>query len=179
MKPAKSTKNQLKTEPESEPKRKPRKRRVFDVLPVKLDMTPMIDVVFQLLIFFLCATRFKTIEDTLSANMPQTDGIESVMPPSPEVSSIHIGVIDGDVTAKNSGDSEIRGSRQATYLLNGTRRVKESSDVLTALRAMPDNAYVRIYPQQSSDTEIPFGQIVRLMDICYMSGKTDIRFMAR
>ena len=179
MTPVKTVKSQPKTESNVEPHRKQKKRKTFDVLPVKMDLTPMIDVVFLLLVFFLCATRFKTIEDKMSANMPQKDGIEPTMPPTPDTPSIHIGVIDSDISAKYSADFDVRSNRQATYFVNGTHRISDSSDMLTILKAMPQDAYVRIYPQQASDTEIPFGQIVRLMDLCYMSGKTDIRFMAK
>ena len=41
---------------------------------VKMDMTPMIDVVFQLLIFFLCATKFKAEEGNLKAYLPKDRG---------------------------------------------------------------------------------------------------------
>jgi len=37
----------------------------------KLQMTPMIDIVFQLLIFFLVATRFRIPEGELEAYMPE------------------------------------------------------------------------------------------------------------
>ena len=33
--------------------------------PVETDMTPMIDVTFQLIIFFICTIKFKTLEGKL------------------------------------------------------------------------------------------------------------------
>ena len=44
-------------------RRRMSKKRRFagDARQLKIEMTPMIDVVFQLLIFFMCATKFKTI----------------------------------------------------------------------------------------------------------------------
>ncbi|TDJ77531.1 MAG: biopolymer transporter ExbD [Planctomycetota bacterium] len=40
----------------------------------KLEMTPMIDVVFLLLIFFMCTLRFKTLEGKLAAYLPKDVG---------------------------------------------------------------------------------------------------------
>ena len=43
----------------------------------KIDMTPMIDVVFQLMIFFMCTIKFKTLEGKLSAYLPKDVGVNS------------------------------------------------------------------------------------------------------
>ena len=36
-----------------------------------------VDVVFLLLIFFLCATNFRTVEKKLDANLPKDEGLMS------------------------------------------------------------------------------------------------------
>jgi biopolymer transport protein ExbD len=41
----------------------------------KMDMTPMIDCVFLLLVFFMCATKFKKLEKKLDAFLPDDAGI--------------------------------------------------------------------------------------------------------
>jgi biopolymer transport protein ExbD len=52
----------------------------------KLDMTPMIDVTFLLLIFFLCTIKFKTLEGKLSAFLPKDLGVNSPrVDPSPKI----------------------------------------------------------------------------------------------
>jgi biopolymer transport protein ExbD len=43
----------------------------------KMDMTPMIDVTFQLLIFFMCTIKFKTLEGKLSAYLPKDVGVNT------------------------------------------------------------------------------------------------------
>lgn len=40
-----------------------------------LEMTPMIDVTFLLLIFFMCTIKFKTLEGKLSAYLPKDVGV--------------------------------------------------------------------------------------------------------
>ena len=37
---------------------------------VELDLTPMIDIVFNLLIFFMCATKFRTPEGMIESYLP-------------------------------------------------------------------------------------------------------------
>jgi biopolymer transport protein ExbD len=41
----------------------------------ELEMTPMIDVTFLLLIFFMCTLKFKTLEGKLSAYLPKDVGV--------------------------------------------------------------------------------------------------------
>ena len=43
----------------------------------ELSMTPMIDVVFLLLIFFMCATKFKTLEGKLVSTLPRDKGLKA------------------------------------------------------------------------------------------------------
>ena len=45
----------------------------------KPNMTPMIDVVFQLLVFFLVSMKFKTLDMKIEADLPKDVG------PSPEI----------------------------------------------------------------------------------------------
>ena len=40
-----------------------------------LNLTPMIDVVFQLIIFFMCAMKFKTLEKKIEAYLPKDRGM--------------------------------------------------------------------------------------------------------
>ncbi|MBK8181110.1 MAG: biopolymer transporter ExbD [Planctomycetes bacterium] len=44
---------------------------------IKGDMTPMIDVVFQLMIFFMCTIKFKTLEGKLTAYLPKDVGVNT------------------------------------------------------------------------------------------------------
>ena len=43
----------------------------------QLEMTSMIDVVFLLLIFFLCTLKFKTLEGKLAAYLPKDVGVNT------------------------------------------------------------------------------------------------------
>jgi hypothetical protein len=41
----------------------------------EINLTPMIDVVFQLIIFFMCAMKFKTLEQKIEAFLPKDRGL--------------------------------------------------------------------------------------------------------
>jgi len=53
-----------------------RKKKPKELAEAEMDMTPMIDVTFLLLIFFLCLD-FKTLESKLSANLPKDVGVNT------------------------------------------------------------------------------------------------------
>ncbi len=59
--------------PEEDKKSKRKRKGVMD--NADLQMTPMIDVVFQLLIFFMVGCQFKTFEGKLAAYLPKDKGL--------------------------------------------------------------------------------------------------------
>ncbi|MHC4597463.1 MAG: ExbD/TolR family protein [Planctomycetota bacterium] len=68
------------------PRRKRKDRRSE---PPELSMTPMIDVTFLLLVFFMVTSRFKTLEGKLSVFMPN-DGINHGDPPEDRVLPVRV-----------------------------------------------------------------------------------------
>lgn len=63
---------------QEEPERKRRKKAKPVLEDMIMDITPMIDVVFQLLIFFMVAAKFKTLEGKLLAYLPKDKGLKNV-----------------------------------------------------------------------------------------------------
>lgn len=59
-----------------------------------LDMTPMIDVTFLLLIFFIVTLKFKTLEGRLSAALPKDVGVNPTPAEPIEKVDVRIEVID-------------------------------------------------------------------------------------
>ncbi len=54
----------------------------------ELNMTPMIDIVFQLILFFLFNLRFKSVDFRIEAALPQKEGLIStpdLVPPTPRI----------------------------------------------------------------------------------------------
>ncbi len=77
------------------------RRRLEDA---KLEMTPMIDVTFLLLIFFMCTLKFKTLEGALSAYLPDDAGPASVQAEPVERIDVVVEVVEpGTRVAPNGG----------------------------------------------------------------------------
>jgi len=53
------------------------RRKKAQIEDVDLDLTPMIDVTFLLLIFFICTMKFKVLEGKLVTNLPKDVGVNS------------------------------------------------------------------------------------------------------
>lgn len=61
----------------------------------KLDMAPMVDIVFQLLIFFLVATDIRPTEADFTTNLPgEGQGPRDVKEEKPEVSWVYLSNVD-------------------------------------------------------------------------------------
>lgn len=67
------------------------KIKVEESKPMQPDMTPMIDCVFQLIIFFICSIRFKQVEGKLLSWMPKTRGPQpSDSMPAPDIEEVKV-----------------------------------------------------------------------------------------
>src|SRR5687767_12908140 len=60
---------------------------------IKGDMTPMIDVVFQLLIFFMLTIKFKVLEGKLAAYLPKDVGVNTTQAEPKEKIEIRLKVL--------------------------------------------------------------------------------------
>lgn len=97
----------------------------------KLEMTPMIDVTFLLLIFFMCTLKFKTLEGKLAAYLPKDVGVNSSDDPPIEKVEITLRVIEEGTKLKprrNKNDAkEIWGGEAGTRYEYDDDRIVEYS----------------------------------------------------
>ncbi|UCB46426.1 MAG: biopolymer transporter ExbD [Spirochaetota bacterium] len=114
------------------------------------DLTPLIDMVFLLLIFFLLTSFF--IRPSISVNLPEAEHTEVTE--------------QQDITITIEKDGDI--------LLNG-KTVSERRLVSTVrwLYSSLDNNQVVI----QSDREVPFGRVVQIMDLTKKAGVENISFL--
>jgi biopolymer transport protein ExbD len=69
--------------------------KVKDPGQIKSDLTPMIDVTFLLLIFFIVTLRFKTLEGQLDASLPKNSGAGE----SPIIEKLNVRMLVADPAA--------------------------------------------------------------------------------
>jgi biopolymer transport protein ExbD len=112
----------------------------------KLEMTPMIDVVFQLLIFFIVTLKQEDILSHLDVSRPASD---SAPPPEvqPELLTVMVYrdgyIMNGRRLSRASLDRRL--TKISTY----------SKDVSVVIKCMPDS---------------PHAKLINLLDICAKNG---------
>ncbi|MEE4380195.1 MAG: biopolymer transporter ExbD [Candidatus Competibacteraceae bacterium] len=129
---------------------RPRRRQEPDI-----NLTPLIDVVFLLLIFFMVSTTFRK-ETELSINLPEADQAPTV-------------------TEEDRGKLEIGIDEQGQYFINGkalsdTRRETLQAALMEAVGDDPELPLVI-----SADAETPHQAVVTAMDV---AGKIGIKQLA-
>ncbi len=124
----------------------------------------MIDVVFLLLIFFMCASKFKTLEQRLDAQLPKDQGpTEGTPPPPPEHPDLRI-----KISINGSGRPAIVAGQYPCLDLNDLARKLK---VLAG--TTPDQPIVI-----DSRQNVPFYVVLGAMDACSRARLTDIKFQA-
>jgi len=154
----------------------------------KLDMTPMIDVTFLLIIFFMCTLKFKTLEGKLSAFLPKDVGVNTTVAEPKEKIEIRMDVKNPGNKMKPGGkepytaqDEEKKNrfvfdsNRVITYSI-GAKKTTDLEDVrrtLTSFFKQDPTRPATIDPR----TNIVTSDVVRLLDVALDIGFTDITFV--
>jgi biopolymer transport protein ExbD len=144
--------------------RQPEKRRDgLDSLEVP--MTPMIDVVFQLMIFFVCTVSFRATEELLPANLLAAGAVPVESPLEPELEDLERIVVrivsEGATIAWTVNDRPCGSLDQVRDLLYSAAEL--ASDLPIVLDV---------------DGEIPLGEVVDVYDLCRLAGFKKIQFAA-
>ena len=91
----------------------------------RLQMTPMIDVTFLLLIFFMCTLRFRTLEGRLEATLPRDAG-SRVTPEEPrEPVLVELRVVGGAPSTPTSPGAALRDPRRELEYSVGPWRTRD------------------------------------------------------
>ncbi len=154
-----------------------------------IDMTPMIDVTFLLLIFFMCTLKFKTLEGKLSAFLPKDFGAFNGLSEHRGRIEIRMDVVNpgnklrpGPRSAQYSPADEAQRarfvydeSRVVTYRIGAKRttNLMEVQRMLRAIYAQDPTCRTTIDPRQGIITS----DVVSLLDVALDIGFTDITFV--
>lgn len=133
----------------------------------ELQMTPMIDCIFLLLIFFMCCTKFKTLEGNLRSDIPEAkEGVatESV-DDEPEVQIVKV---------------SLKRTREGRVLIFVNRAsvgsAMQLADKLQRLREQFKRAGMQAIVVIDPFPDVPFGDIVSALNECIRVGFEDIAF---
>lgn len=123
---------------------------------VSINMTPMIDVTFLLIIFFLVSSHLAKQENNVRLDLPETrTGIDSEFSNQHRTSTVHV-LPDG------------------TYQMGGHTMSIESIGKAIATRhaETPGGLRVRI----RTDRSVPYSVISKLLKACTQAGTSDVVF---
>jgi len=133
--------------------------------PPELNLTSMIDVIFLLLIFFVCTSDFKEPEKTLPTNLASLGAIVSERAPQEERDL-------GKIVARIL----VGPSRRVEYAVDG-KRVASLADVealLSALQEIDPNVPVVVAPERN----VPIESVLDVYDCARRVGLGKIKFAA-
>ena len=128
-------------------------------------MTPMIDVIFNLLIFFVCTVSFQPPEEVLPTNLSAQGASASVTPPPSEIIELEDVVIK---VVDRQGQVGWEINQQPYASLNQVR------DVLATIANLEPDLPVILDVQG----EIPLGDVIDLYDLCRLVGFEKVQFAA-
>ena len=125
----------------------------------EIQMTPLIDMVFQLLIFFMCTSSFRQAEKEMPTQLPRVGGGQAWQE---DFAPIRI-----RVTKTGAG---VRVTCDGRYCPT----FKDLLDRLRERRAIADVPVLI-----DGEETVPFGSMVAALDVCYRADLRRVAFSAR
>ncbi len=180
-----------------------KRRNLEEVQTDAADMTPMIDVVFQLLIFFMLTMQFKEIEGKLLSQLPKDKGLAPSHVLQPELQEVRIVLCAGGDTRMHlhdkgkhekadkdnstckamvekidTGDlflSEKHGkiAHNKSVYMETATKTKALCDAQPSARDATKKAPVIL----DADSETPYEHIIGIVDACKQLGIDNIEFV--
>lgn len=126
-------------------------------------MTPMIDVVFQLLVFFICTVNFQVIEELLPTSLASTGSTNTdAVPDEPELEHVIV-------------KAEVRDDR-IEWAVNDRpcRSLRDVQDVLHVVVGIDPSLPVIL----DVAPDVPLGNMIDVYDLCRIVGFERIQFAA-
>ncbi|MFH1708852.1 MAG: biopolymer transporter ExbD [Planctomycetota bacterium] len=154
-----------------------KRKRPEDMPDGGMNMTPMIDVVFLLLIFFMCATKFKTLDYRIEANLPKDKGqIDDRQQPPQEMVEFRITILPLDAP-ENQPRAAIRIGRDTFVpVANLDAAVKAAyADVCN----LAVNAGKPVPAVIDGDPEVDYEFVVMVINACSAAKVSSIEFAAK
>jgi len=144
----------------------------------KLMMTPMIDVVFQLLIFFLVGAKFRVPEGELAAYLPpEGPAVEKPKPPPPDADEIRVTL---RVTQESASNPKVAPKVTFERVMTG-EQTSETMESLTAkLKALGQDARMRdkVPVVIEAEPAVAYQWVVKALDISREAKFAKVNFAA-
>ena len=170
--------------------------RVDEGQETELNMTPMIDIVFQLIIFFLLSLKFKTIDRRIESMLPKDRGPGVVVTFPADELAIKFKLFRRDLASPEAAYTLIRLGNARQFMLpkgwkgraqEGAARLREYDAVLASIRASIEERIVayggiasgvkgEIVAPPPGGGAVPHGDVVAVLDAFLEAGVTEVKF---
>lgn len=136
-----------------------------------LPMAPMIDVIFQLIIFFMCSIHFRSLEGKLNSHLPRDTGPQPPITRKLELDEVRIRLV-FDATKPP----------EMTRIIVGQEAIKDWQVLYQKVSAAQQSftrKNVDIPFKIDADEKIPFQAVVSTLNTCQQAGITNVEFTAK
>lgn len=142
----------------------------------KLDMTPMIDVTFLLLIFFMVATKFKTHEGSLKSYLPKDRGM-SASSASPDLKEVRVVLLWNGSACVMKVNKQVYGSvvdEDGETSPDYGQLVEDLKHIASTYNnpAKPDGQPVIL----DAKAQVPVKHVIAALNACQIAGIKDITY---
>lgn len=138
--------------------------------PMALNMTPMIDVVFQLLIFFVCTVEFERSEEVLPTRLPPVTRAGAISSPQEQ----DLGRIDVEVS-REAVNMRFQGRTRSVPLGDVTELLTALQQQLRDWMRVDRRIPVRI----AGKPDVATGTLLQVYDACLQTGAEDVGLVNR
>ncbi len=125
--------------------------------PIAINVTPLVDIIFCLCVFFMISFKFKQVEGKFDVWLPKSPGSPSGVQAIAARASLRIALSWND-------------EAQVTTCSFGSRRVADDGALRGLLRDAVDDARSVGAPQPAvvldADARVPWRDVVRVIDLC-------------
>jgi biopolymer transport protein ExbD len=135
----------------------------------EMNMTPMIDVVFQLIVVFLCSMKFKTLDQKMEAFLPKDVGLNNAPAATTEVvTTVSVRL------RRKAGETET-----GIYLLDAKLGNASAAGIWGVLATrLKDfkNKDEKVKGEIDAAMDVPHGDVILALDSFVASGLTNVVF---
>jgi biopolymer transport protein ExbD len=158
-----------------------------------LNMTPMIDIVFQLILFFLFNLRFKSLDYRIESTLPKDRGIQATPQIVQDIPNVKVSLFRHDAEDPTKARTKIKIAGAEIFLPNYQWTNNKKLDM--AIEDERDKQFARVTAKIKDlfgsnkelkgeiDTPRPFGEavphadVVRILDCFLQAGIKDVNFV--
>lgn len=153
-----------------------RKKKAKPDTDIEMNMTPMIDIVFQLLIFFIVNLKFKTLEKKLLSYLPTDFGLAS----QPQIVEESFMTVKLQQPLKSEDNRRIMFRKTRFYIerdrIEGVDTRDIHSQIFTRLKD-----FIGVTPDAKGKIDaskgVPHGYVVSVLDVFRKAGYKTITFV--